>query len=152
MPLHPQAAAILQEYLDTLRNRSPYAYLFPGRRSRTRLNRIQGWRAIKAAYHWAGLTGAPGELGTHTLRKTFARLIYSALGHDLVRTSYAIRADRAGGEIRGGSSDPKAISCEGHRQYIAAFCNAIRGESATVIDGREAGKVLAIVEAIYRRA
>lgn len=91
MPLHPQAAAILQEYLDTLRNRSPNAYLFPGRRSGTRLHRIAGWRAVKSAFDRAGLYGASGELGTHTLRKTLARLIYSALGHDLVRTSYAMR-------------------------------------------------------------
>jgi integrase len=35
--------------------------------------------------------GAPGEIGAHTLRKTFARLIYTALDHDLVRTSYAMR-------------------------------------------------------------
>ncbi len=62
----------------------------------------------------------------------------------------AIRSGRAGGEIRGGSSDPKAITCEGHRQQIAAFCHAIRGEPAAVIDGREAGKAVAIVEAIYQ--
>jgi integrase len=31
------------------------------------------------------------EIGSHTLRKTFARLLYAALGHDLVRTSYALR-------------------------------------------------------------
>jgi len=62
----------------------------------------------------------------------------------------AIRTGRAGGEIRGGSSDPKAITCEGHRQQIAEFCHAIRGEPAAVIDGREAGKAVAIVEAIYK--
>ena len=91
MPLHPQAATALQEYLDSLPDRSPNAFLFPGRKPGTRLNRVQGWRAIKAAFESAGLIGAPGELGTHTLRKTFARLIYSALSHDLVRTSYAMR-------------------------------------------------------------
>ena len=35
--------------------------------------------------------GSPGELGAHTLRKTFAPLIYSALDNDFVRTSYAMR-------------------------------------------------------------
>lgn len=62
----------------------------------------------------------------------------------------AIRKGEAGGQIRGGSSDPRAISCEGHRQQIAEFCRAIRGEAAAVIDGAEAGKAVAIVEAIYR--
>ena len=39
----------------------------------------------------AGIVGTPGEIGAHTLRKTFARLIYAALDHDLVRTCYAMR-------------------------------------------------------------
>lgn len=90
MPLHPQAAAALQDYLDTPPDRSPGAFLFPGRWPGTRLSRTAGWRAIKGAFTAAGIVGAPGEIGTHTLRKTFARLVYAALGHDLVRTSYAM--------------------------------------------------------------
>jgi len=39
----------------------------------------------------SGIKGATTEIGSHTLRKTFARLLYAALGHDLVRTSYALR-------------------------------------------------------------
>ncbi|MFZ4779105.1 MAG: Gfo/Idh/MocA family protein [Terrimicrobiaceae bacterium] len=62
----------------------------------------------------------------------------------------AVRSDREGGKIHGGSSDPKAITCEGHRQQIAEFCRAIRGEPATMIEGREAGKSVAIIEAAYR--
>jgi len=62
----------------------------------------------------------------------------------------SIRSGRIGGEIGGGSSDPKAISSEGHRQQIVAFCRAIRGESSEVIGGVEAGHAVAIVEAIYR--
>ena len=91
MPLHPQAAAALQDHIDTLRDRSPGSFLFPGRRTGTRLSKTAGWRAIKRAFLAADLTGAPLEIGTHTLRKTFARLIYAALGHDLVRTSCAMR-------------------------------------------------------------
>ena len=79
MPLHPQA------------NHAPTAFLFPGRRLETRLSRTAGWRVIKAAFAAAGIFGAPTEIGTHTLRNTFARLIYTALDHDLVRTSYAMR-------------------------------------------------------------
>lgn len=61
-----------------------------------------------------------------------------------------IRIGRGGGAIFGGSSDPKAVSCEGHRQQIDAFCSAIRGEDAEVISGREAARAVAIVETIYR--
>lgn len=62
---------------------------------------------------------------------------------------------RAGGkddQIQGGASDPRAITCEGHRQQISEFCSAIRGESNSIIDGSEAGKSVAIVETIYRSA
>ncbi len=81
MPLHPQAVSTLQDYVATLSDRRPG----------TRLSRTAGWRAIKKAFRIARIEGAPTEIGSHTLRKTFARLIYSALGHDLVRTSYALR-------------------------------------------------------------
>ena len=37
MPLHPQAGQALQDYIDTLSDPSPNAYLFPGRRPGTRL-------------------------------------------------------------------------------------------------------------------
>ena len=55
------------------------------------MHRSQGWRLIKDIFEQVGLEGGFGELGAHVLRKTFARLIYTALGHDLVRTSYAMR-------------------------------------------------------------
>ena len=32
MPMHPQAAAALQDHIDTLADTSPNGYLFPGRR------------------------------------------------------------------------------------------------------------------------
>lgn len=91
MPLHPQAVAALQAHFDSLPDPATHAYLFPGRRPGTRLSRSAGWRAIKAAFRAAGIDGAPLETGTHSLRKTFAQRIYTALGHDLVRTCYAMR-------------------------------------------------------------
>lgn len=91
IPLHPQAAAALQDYLDAVVDCSPGDYLFPGRYPGERLSKTVGWRAIKGAFWAARIVGAPGEVGTHTLRKTFARLIYQVLHHNLVRTSYAMR-------------------------------------------------------------
>jgi integrase len=91
MPLHPQARVALQALLETLEDHSAQAFLFPGRRSGTRLCRAQGWRLIKAVFEESGLVGARGELGAHVLRKTFARLIYAELQNDLVRTSRAMR-------------------------------------------------------------
>lgn len=64
-----------------------------------------------------------------------------------------IRKNEAGGVLKSGSSDPRAISSEGHRRQIHAFCQAIRGDTtAPLIDGREAGRSVAIVEALYRSA
>jgi len=62
-----------------------------------------------------------------------------------------IRANETAGLIRSGSSSPLAISCEGHRRQIEEFCHAIRqGDATATIDGREACRAVAIVEAIYR--
>lgn len=91
MPLHPQAAAAVQDQLDSLISRSPSAFLFPGSRRGSRLHRTQGWRIITDVFATAGLVGGLRELGTHTLRKTFARLIYSALKNDLIGTCRAMR-------------------------------------------------------------
>jgi predicted dehydrogenase len=60
------------------------------------------------------------------------------------------RSSQGGGKIRGGAGDPKAISCEGHRQQIAAFCAALQGRSADLITGHEATAAVAIIEATYR--
>ena len=86
-----QAAHTLQEYLDTLDNAFSGGFFFSGRRRGAHLHRTQGWRLIKAAFEKTVLSGGYGELGVHTLRKTFARLVYSALNHDLVKTTHAMR-------------------------------------------------------------
>ena len=91
LPLHPQAADALQAYLDATPDRSSGEYLLRGRYPGVRLSKTAGWRTLKQAFAAAGIKGAPTEIGSHTLRKTFARLLYAALGHDLVRTSYALR-------------------------------------------------------------
>lgn len=64
-----------------------------------------------------------------------------------------IRSGNSGGKVGGGASDPLAISCEGHRRQIEGFCQAIANNTTTgIIDGREAGRAVAIVEALYQSA
>lgn len=58
--------------------------------------------------------------------------------------------NEAAGAVGGGSSDPRAISSEGHRRQIEDFCHAIRGEDSHIISGDEAARAVAIVEAAYR--
>ena len=65
----------------------------------------------------------------------------------------AIRAGSSS-EARGGTSDPKAISCAGHREQIRILCDSIRTGAVQpgFIDGTEACRALSIVESIYKSA
>jgi predicted dehydrogenase len=49
----------------------------------------------------------------------------------------------------GGSSDPKAISHEGHARQLADFVRAINTNTAPLVDGREGRKSVALICAIY---
>ena len=92
MPLHPEAAQALQLYLDSVGRRRSEDYVFTGQADSCHaLHRTQAWRIFKKAFAEAGLTGSRGELGCHALRKTFARAMYDALDHDLLRTAKALR-------------------------------------------------------------
>ncbi len=52
----------------------------------------------------------------------------------------------------GGSSNPAAISHQGHARQLADFVNAIRTDTAPLVDGREGRKAVAVIEALYRSA
>jgi UDP-N-acetyl-2-amino-2-deoxyglucuronate dehydrogenase len=49
----------------------------------------------------------------------------------------------------GGSSDPKAISHQGHARQLADFVRAIETNSAPRVDGREGRKAVALICAVY---
>jgi predicted dehydrogenase len=52
----------------------------------------------------------------------------------------------------GGSSNPAAISHQGHARQLADFVRAIREKGKPLVDGREGRKAVAIIEAIYESA
>src|SRR4051812_36588534 len=52
----------------------------------------------------------------------------------------------------GGSSNPAAISHQGHARQLADFAEAIRTGRKPLVDGREGRKSVAIIEAIYQAA
>jgi predicted dehydrogenase len=52
----------------------------------------------------------------------------------------------------GGSSNPAAISHQGHARQLADFVRAIRDGGKPLVDGREGRKAVAIIEAIYESA
>jgi predicted dehydrogenase len=52
----------------------------------------------------------------------------------------------------GGSSNPAAISHQGHARQLTDFVNAIRTGTKPLVDGREGRKAVAVIEAIYEAA
>lgn len=52
----------------------------------------------------------------------------------------------------GGSSNPAAISHQGHARQLADFAEAIRTGGKPLVDGKEGRKAVAIIEAIYQSA
>jgi UDP-N-acetyl-2-amino-2-deoxyglucuronate dehydrogenase len=52
----------------------------------------------------------------------------------------------------GGSSNPAAISHQGHARQLQDFAEAIRAGRKPLVDGREGRKAVAIIEAIYQSA
>jgi predicted dehydrogenase len=52
----------------------------------------------------------------------------------------------------GGSSNPAAISHQGHARQLADFVKAIQTGGKPLVDGREGRKAVAIIEAIYQAA
>jgi UDP-N-acetyl-2-amino-2-deoxyglucuronate dehydrogenase len=52
----------------------------------------------------------------------------------------------------GGSSNPAAISYEGHRRQLADFVRAIQTNGTPLVDGREGRKAVEVIRAIYEAA
>ena len=92
-PLHPVAAASVQEYIEhrcfglpgdtplfRSDKRNPYGSYRP-------IGRREAWRLLKRAYKAAGLRG---KMACHSTRKTFCQRVYAALKHDLIATQAAM--------------------------------------------------------------
>jgi UDP-N-acetyl-2-amino-2-deoxyglucuronate dehydrogenase len=63
-----------------------------------------------------------------------------------------IRTGSGAGVIGGGTSDPKAISTEGHRRLVEDLVGAIREKRPPMIPGAEARRAVALILAIYEAA
>lgn len=91
VPLHSQARIALERQVEELAKRgkaSATSFLFPSREGSNRaITRMSAWRMLKVAFSACGLTG---KLGSHTMRKTFARRMYEYFGKDLVLLQQAL--------------------------------------------------------------
>lgn len=64
----------------------------------------------------------------------------------------AIRAKKVDAKMRSGSSEPGAISFEGHRRQIQDLIDAVRENRPVAIDGHEARKAVALIRGLYASA
>jgi integrase len=91
IPLHPEAKAALAAWLFALRQQpgiTAHAYVFRSRKGPNRpISPVHAWRILREACVTNRLQG---KLGTHCMRKTFAKKIYEHLGRDLARTQEAL--------------------------------------------------------------
>lgn len=63
-------------------------FLFINTRDRTKaISRVHAWRVLNNAYEVLSLMG---KLGTHALRKSFAKRVYEASSKDLIATQHAL--------------------------------------------------------------
>jgi len=88
--LHPDVKKALSDWLLVLSKEegfSPDMYLFRSRKGGNRpISRVQAFRILKEKFSENNMTG---NLGTHSLRKSFCAKVYEKLGHDLVSTQKA---------------------------------------------------------------
>jgi predicted dehydrogenase len=100
--------------------------------------------------------GLPKTIAIHGDRGTVVIEQDDVLRWELTPESAADREIRARFAQKtgasGGSSDPSAISHEGHRRQLADFVQAIRTGGKPLVDGREGRKAVAIIEAVYQAA
>jgi integrase len=98
VPLHPEARAALSVWLEVLAKMlkgklDPQTPVFCSRVRdtdtglRRAISREQAWRILKEAFNSNELVG---KLGTHAMRKTFARRMYERLERDLVKVQHAM--------------------------------------------------------------
>ncbi len=62
--------------------------MFQSRKENNRpISRVQAWRILRNACELNQITG---NVGTHSMRKTFAQRVYNLLDRDLVKTQRAL--------------------------------------------------------------
>lgn len=80
VPLHPQAKKFIEEYISQMTNAGPKTKLFP-------FGRQMAHKILKDAANAAKLEG---KVSTHSLRKSFAERVHTALGENIFKTQQAL--------------------------------------------------------------
>jgi integrase len=91
VPLHPLAQLALAAWIDAMPRHfvvTPESFVFRSREGGNRpISRMHAHRLLRDAFDSCEMTGA---LGTHSMRKTFAKRVHQRLGNDLAKTKEAL--------------------------------------------------------------
>lgn len=86
VPLHPEAKEAISYHLFFLATTDIEGPLFPSQTGGG-MKRSAALKMFTKAFKSCGLSG---KLGTHCMRKTFAKRMYEILGHDLLKVQEAM--------------------------------------------------------------
>lgn len=100
VPLHSQAKEAIAVWVGEMEVNGavpPDTYLFRSRKGQNRpISRKSAWAILDGQYRGNGLAGC---LGTHAMRKTFAKRVHELLGRDLVKTQRALGHRNVGSTV-----------------------------------------------------
>lgn len=89
--LHPEAKKALEVLVHELQCRgrsNPKSFIFCSREGTNEpMDRRSAWHMLRKATQKCGITG---KIGTHCMRKTFAKKVHEKLGRDLMKTQKAL--------------------------------------------------------------
>jgi integrase len=106
VPLHEEARSSLRDLIKS-EQLSNDSWLFRSRKGFNRpISRVQAYRAIRQA---ADARRLSGRIGTHSMRKTFAKAIYERSGRDLMMTQKALGHASIDSTVRYLSFDSQAL-------------------------------------------
>lgn len=91
VPLHPHAQLSLEAWIADMPRHfeaTPECYVFRSREGANKpITRMHAHRILREAFDSCEMTG---NLGTHSMRKTFAKRVHHKLGNDLAKTKEAL--------------------------------------------------------------
>jgi len=91
VPLHPLAKGAILVWLQDMKDMgkfSPDAPLFPSRKGDKSITRVAAYQRINKAADYVGISIK--DIGTHSMRKTFADRVYERSNHNLIQTQQAL--------------------------------------------------------------
>jgi integrase len=91
VPLHPLAKAVILLWIHDMQDMgkfSPDAPLFPSRKGNKSITRVAAYQRINKAADYVGISTK--DIGTHSMRKSFADRVYERSNHNLIQTQQAL--------------------------------------------------------------